>query len=274
MGCAVETSHVGTDVTAVCDGYFNALVAQFDSCATGDSRALVNGRTSFATFCTNRLTAPGASNVAAKLATCTQTLADSCEVDSTCFEVAGSLDDGAPCGEDFQCKSGSCKKADDATCGACAAATAVGEPCDEGRACTTGSSCKSNRCVARSGSAPRGAIGDACITGQRAGCATGLACIEGKCGARLPEGAGCTFMECESGLGCDPNERRCAKQVLVKTDEACDSVRLCETGLCHDKKCVQPLAAGAACAVGGLPCELYVQCRGGKCVPDDPTQCK
>jgi hypothetical protein len=333
VACSTSTSGGGGG--GACDQYFDALVSQSDQC--GGTRDLTNARARFLQLCGNAIAAPGAANFTSQLSACAQTLASSCDY-SACSDVTGTLDDGAPCAEGFQCKGGSCKKASDSsTCGTCATAAAVGQPCDESasQACAKGSICVgtgnagTGKCVAEtiskagepcesdspdkfyrcdtglrcknasSGTTvsatcqPLGKTGDSCES--RIDCETGLVCSAGKCAAALAEGASCTLDECGKGLGCNPDTKKCAAQVLAKIGEDCDEIyRVCETGVCSGLgststgsgngapptttitpgKCVTPIPDGGECTKDGPPCDTFANCVNGKCVLEDPSTCK
>lgn len=336
VACSGSTTGGGAGGGA-CDEYFDALLTQVDNCGGSGVHDVATARARFDQLCANGINAPGASNFASQISACAKTLASSCDDESSaCAEATGTLDDGAPCAESYQCKGGACKKSSGSTCGTCATPAAVGQPCDadSSHACVTGATCTisgsssstTGTCVAEtiakegepcSSTDPKKSIrcdkglhcdyatgpgstptckaaaktGEKCET--RSDCEAALVCASGKCAAPLAEGATCTGFggECAKNLGCNPDTKKCAAQVIVKAGEACDGdYQICEKGECQGLsttvsgsgepptitpgKCVDPIPDGGDCKEDGPPCDVFASCINGKCVLEDPSTCK
>lgn len=249
-----------------CTEYFNALVSYTDRCGDGTTSVLANTRARFETICARGLVAPGATNLAAQLSACSKQVADApCTGEFDCDVTGGTLDDGAACGEDYQCKGGACNTEPGSSCGKCAQRIAIGGECTRSSRCVEGASCifggrETGKCVAvkiakvgercssssdeivhcdtgltcsfGSGEptckAPGGAGSDC---RSRSECASDLRCVKDKCAAGLPEGADCELNECAKGLACS-REKKCAPVVLVKVGDECDATRRCDRGSC------------------------------------------
>ena len=253
-----------------CAQYVSALVAYVDRCGDGASTARGDARVRLEAACVRGLAAPGAPpNVDAQIASCTQKIsAASCDApgEFDCEITGGTLDDGAPCGEHYQCKSGACATEPGASCGKCTPKVAVGGDCTSSNQCVDGAKCNftssdggkcravklakaGEKCGSTDGEEidcepglncsfesgdptckARGPAGADC--GSRLDCLSGLTCVGGKCAAGLAEGAACTFGECGKGLECG-RDKKCARIVFVKSGEECDTTRRCERGSCR-----------------------------------------
>ena len=281
--------------SGACAEYVNALVAYADRCGDVPVPALTNTRDRLQAACARALTAPGATNVAGQVSACARAISSATcggMADADCELTGGTLEDGAACGESYQCKSGACKTEPSSSCGKCAPRAAIGEPCtgDGSYECVDGAECLSDsssggKCVAvkiaKAGeacsapgeivrcetglecsfegntpvcTAPGGAGADCDSSGD---CQSDLRCIANKCAAPLAAGAECKFDECGKGLGCS-TEKKCAPYVAMKAGEACDLTRVCERGHC----------AGLQFGPGSEPGELAVV--PGKCVDPLP----
>lgn len=252
-----------------CAEYVNAVAAYFTRCGDGAPETFTHGRDRLEAACSRALNAPGTTNMAAQVTACAQAVsAASCEAasDINCEFTGGTLDDGAACGEHYQCKGGSCETEANTNCGKCAPRVAVGASCTRSSRCVEGAEClvesgESGKCVtvkiANAGEscanepdeivecdkglycafgtaeptciAPGGA-GASCES--RAGCQADLKCIDGKCAAGLAEGAECTFDECGAGLGCG-TDKKCARIIVAQAGEDCDALRRCARGSCR-----------------------------------------
>jgi hypothetical protein len=259
----------GGTAGGTCANYVNALVSYLDRCGEGSSPAIASTRARFEDACARAIAAPGATNLAGQIESCTQSVATiSCGEDFDCVATTGTLDDGAPCAEGYQCKGGACNVAPEASCGTCTQRVAIGGDCTTSSKCVEGSSClignggagkcvpikiakAGENCIARSGGeiircdkglscsvvgteatcrAP-GVAGDACRS--RGDCSENLRCVKDKCAAPLGEGADCQANECAKGLQCDSSTKKCARIVYAKAGEACDTLRRCERGECE-----------------------------------------
>jgi len=254
-----------------CAQYVSALRSYFDRCGDGTSSSvLTNASARLEAACNRGLTAPGATNMAAQIAACTQKVqAASCDGadDFDCELTGGTLEDGAPCGESYQCKGGACRTAPGETCGKCAQRVPIGGDCTSSSECVEGAGClqgsgDTGKCVAEKiakagekcsgegGELVRCDAGLSCsFTGgeltckapgaagadcsSRLDCLNDLRCVKGKCADGLAEGGDCTFgSECAKGLDCS-RDKKCARVVYVKAGEECDSTRRCERGSCR-----------------------------------------
>ena len=277
-----------------CAQYVNTLVAYIDRCGDGVSTVRGDARARLEAACVRGLAAPGAApNADAQVASCTQKIsAASCDApgEFDCELTGGTLDDGAPCGENYQCKSGACKTEPGTSCGKCTAKVAVGGACTSSSQCVDGAECNFTsseggtcravkiakagemcgstdgevincepglNCSFESGGATckaRGPAGADCTS--RLDCLSDLTCVAGKCAAGLAEGAACSFGECGKGLDCS-KDKKCARVVFVKAGEECDSTRRCERGSCNGSST-------------GLGPEGQLEVTPGKCVDPLP----
>lgn len=250
-----------------CAQYVSAVVSYYDRCS-GVGTELTSARARFEAACTRAIAAPGATNVAGQLSACIQKLQgascnDSEELD--CEITGGTLEDGAPCGERYQCKGGACLKDPGASCGKCAQRSPIGGACKSSGDCVDDATCVttdgSGKCVAvkiaKAGEDCMGTRGEAvrCDSGLRCStdtngrtckpagaagadctsrldCANELKCVNKKCAAGLAEGADCNLDECGQGLECN-KDKKCARIVYVKAGEECDATRRCERGSCN-----------------------------------------
>ena len=257
--------------SGACAQYVNALVGYADRCGDGVAGGFEHERARFEASCQRALAAPGAApNLPAQVLACAQAIsAGSCSAgtDDACKLTGGTLEDGAPCGEGFQCKSGACKTAPGGQCGTCSPRVAVGGDCTSSAQCVDGAECQlgagdsgtcvtvkiakaGESCASDSGELVRCEPGTDCSFGSSeptcktpspagADCTSGgdcegtLKCVAGKCSTGLGEGAECQFGECAKGLACG-NDKKCARIAIVKTGEECDDlVRRCERGTCN-----------------------------------------
>lgn len=251
--CSSTTGSSGGSSTSACNEYFDVVFAPAARCGSGvtvapSEEARVRAR--FVSVCEKALTAPGQGITAAFLTDCSAKLkAAPCgsDFEDLCKPPAGTLENGAACGDDSQCKSRECKKASGTACGKCEARIAVGQPCDiQTQACVEGAVCstKSGSGVCES-QGPKLKEGEVCFDPTKPGSSLG---------------------QCDTGLRCNlenvgPNAEpaKCAPRGGVGA--ACTSAAECRTELtCVDKKCAAPPGEGAACTPGsrcatGLACD-------------------
>jgi len=276
-----------------CAEYANALTSFYDRCGDGVQATIARSRARLEAACARAVTAPGATNVTTQISACAQQISGaSCSGtdDIECEFTGGTLDDGAACGESFQCKSGACETEPNSNCGKCAPRVAVGGDCTTSTRCVEDAECllgseAVGKCVAvkiaKAGEKcagvpgeivrcdkgldcsfgeaeatckPRGGAGADCSS--RSDCQDDLRCVGGKCAAGAAEGAECSLDECGKGLGCG-SDKKCARFVSAKAGEDCDAVRLCERGTCRGLS----LTSGP----GGQP-----ELKPGKCVDPLP----
>ena len=210
-------------------------------------------------------------------------IGEACTLGAECVEGASCLFQSGQTGKcvpEKVAKAGeSCASSDDATvtCGAGLTCSAAEPP--------TGSGPSTQTC------APLGAAGAACR--DRYECEESLACTDGKCAPAVAAGGDCKLDECANGLGCDSSTKKCTALVRVAAGQECDLVHLCEQGNCSGMsfttgalkpgKCVDPLPDGAACTsedgssqetTTTAYCDEYARCINGKCVFQNPADCK
>jgi hypothetical protein len=191
----------------------------------------------------------------------------------------GTIAAGLACGDDAQCDTGRCRKAQDSTCGVCGPRAAAGDACQASDDCayqldcTTGGHCAAF--VALSGS---------CDADHP--CAPPLACKTGSCAVASGPGGPCARNgDCDGtqGLFCNPLTSVCQLAAIVIPGLPCGAVNggyaLCaRSGVCRMSgstgTCVAPAADGAACdTTAGPACVPPAICTTGVCKLPDPASC-
>lgn len=238
---------------------------------------------------------------AAQTAQCTALLNN--DWPSACAPKSGGVADGAPCGNDSQCKSGFCGLNDDKeVCGVCAAKPAEGAACVRGR-CPMGLVCSDDdsTCVKPV------AVGGACD--PKKACAAGSSCYGGKCLAAVAtEGGDCdnegAGPDCDGAKGLICLAKKCVKITVVAAGQECGfkiegtgttakiaGFNACEkSGWCKGidfgatppkftGTCEPAAADGAACIADanyakGPGCIEPAECVNGKCTLPDAATCK
>lgn len=256
--------------------------------------------------CKANLSAPSTSATPADTAACAnvaKSAACSALLDNTfpteCLPKAGQLDDGKPCGNDAQCKSGFCGLDNDKEiCGLCAAKPAEGAACNRNK-CPSGTVCARNDKCAKPV-----AEGGACDDSKP--CATGFSCFGAKCTKNVAtEGGACDDAlvkapTCDSLQGFACIASKCMKVALVSEGKPCGievsgttikSFTLCDkAGWCkgidltakppvYTGTCQPAAKEGEACVADatfnkGPGCLEPAECVGGKCVLPDAATCK
>jgi len=297
-GTGTDQAGDGTvDVPAVCDVFAAAVCDMLDGCAHifiamsfGDA-AVCGARLSGP--CERSLAAPGASLSQAKLDACLAAVNSmGCEtffadnLPAEC-DLAGTLVDGAPCGDGAQCQSSFCAGGGDFSCGTCALRPQAGQPCAGGK-CDRGLVCNdADTCVV-----PAGA-GDACTAATP--CASLLSCVgtggTGICANAAAVGEPCdeaeeTAPNCSflSGLFCNGNTHVCATLGVGALGEPCGLVNgsltvcaasYCQMGAGPTGTCAASLADGAVCTEGSGPsCSPPAECMAGHCTFPEPITCE
>ncbi|MBX3226579.1 MAG: hypothetical protein KIT84_32030 [Labilithrix sp.] len=224
---------------------------------------------------------PKVGDVASQLSRCADAIRRvQCDYDPAMPECTftGELDDGAPCGNGAQCRSGVCKRAI-GQCGTCAQPAQAGESCDDERPCTRG------LVAQRAGDGGTGAC--TCVVPPREDqpctttCAVGLRCANRVCKKPLPKGSPCTTSNacdvdkdqyCRSGL--------CSDVPRVPLGQACHGDAGCLDSQCESGTCVAWGVAGDGCSddIGcrfGLDCVPTGATTGvtGICTKRDPGRC-
>lgn len=219
-------------------------------------------------------------------------LRNSLQGQTACDPVAGTLDNGAACAGDGQCKSAFCAVDKKSFCGTCAAPPAAGDACVSG-ACGTGLVCSTAGKCEKPGGA-----GDTCTDG--ADCNASLQCFNGKCTAKGKEGDACnadpkstTAPDCDGaqGLGCKYDATTgkpttCQKWTVGKAGDPCSFLDLKTCGMgswCSGYDITKPTTPGtcsadaddgAACDdAKGPPCKGGAKCIGNICKVSAPLSC-
>lgn len=236
---------------------------------------------------------------AAKTATCAALLDN--DTPAACLPKAGGLDDGKPCGNDSQCKTGFCGyDSDKEVCGLCAAKPAEGAKCVRSK-CPAGLKCSRTDTCAK-------VVADGGACDDSKPCATGSSCFKGKCTKdQATDGAACddklsTAPGCDALQGYACLQNKCQKIALVGDGKECGfdfdatsgtikSLTLCDKGgWCKGidlaakppvlKGTCQPAAKdGEACVADatfnkGPGCTAPAKCVSGKCALPDAATCK
>jgi len=312
-GTPAAATDSGTDTPAVvtadqaCTELSGALCDQIQTCAPlfvdaayGD---LANCKTRAKLDCMNAANAPSTGALPADISTCaTAAKAATCadllnnNWPAACAPKPGGIADGAPCGNDSQCKSGFCGLDEDKeVCGVCAAKPTEGKPCVRGR-CPQGLVCSADRSTC----GKPVAVGGAC--GATSACIAGSQCFGGKCVANVTtEGAACDEKagpNCEGSKGLTCLSDKCMKLTLVEAGKPCgllnDGTKVTGLALCEKNGwckgldpaaskftgvCEAAAADGAACVADatymkGPGCVEPAECVGGKCTLPDAATCK
>jgi len=214
-------------------------------------------------------------------------------------DFKGTRANGAACGSDTQCQSGSCYKALEgdggsatrATCGTCKAPVAENGDCSAAE-CERGLSCIANKCVR-----PVKENGD-CIPAEKP-CESTLNCVSGKCVKPLALGAACengaNKNRCDGFQGAfckptvgNPSAGTCAKFTFAAVGAQCGlDTATFEYTQCTGSSCVTAagsskgtctayLKDGDACDLtsGKASCQNPASCKSGKCTISDAASCK
>jgi hypothetical protein len=210
----------------------------------------------------------GTSAAPAKTNMCAQTLtALACDkflladFGAACNPAAGTLAQGAACGDDAQCASTFCARSPTSVCGTCQPVTNPGDPCVQGScSVSTNTICPANTTTCVKPKA--GQVGDACVgqeecdVGHQVGCntATSKQCIA----LMLSSGGTC---------GANGNPLNPTSVTVCPAGGTCS---LPLAGMCT------PFAAdGQNCSTTdtGAHCMQPAKCVGGRCVVPDPSTC-
>lgn len=269
---------------SACTGYAKSACAKLQSCATTLFNAnyadLAACETRLGLSCNQRAKAPGTSFNATKIEACAAeydalACADFYSPD-LCKPTAGSLADGAVCGDHFQCKSTFCDSPN-GMCGTCAPRLALGDSCvSNPDQCELGLVCDST-CQTPV------ALNGGCSSSAQ--CEAGLRCTTMNMCAKQPSKLGdpCDYINvgCDlaAGLWCDSGSSTCIAIDLAQPGQSCSvaagSYTMCAAGaLCYNQSCVATVADGTTCdGTGNPPCESQAECINGKCQVFDPASC-
>jgi hypothetical protein len=211
----------------------------------------------------------------------------------SCQPKGGTVGNGMPCGDDWQCSSGHCAIPDNATCGVCASLAGAGASCPNKTDddCEFGLVCADNLlCVAP------GAAGAACDANHPCGnprvCIGATTTAQGTCttggalGAPCTSDQGCSVLQ---GLWCTrATNRTCANIVAADAGMACGFLGLTEFALCKGGgggggcniatgaamgTCPRLALPGEACSAAA-PCKAGAKCVNGQCAVREPAACR
>jgi hypothetical protein len=286
-GSSVSDDQAATDVASSFCNKYNSCAAPFVQITYGD---MATCQARFKLSVAPSLAANGTGATSAQYESCSKDLsAASCDdvlsrnLPQSCQTVAGTLANGAACGEDSQCTGKFCNTGTNQTCGACSTLAAAGGTCTSDNGCDYGLACNGGVCSAYA------SAGATCDTTHV--CKTTLACLNGTCATSLEAGATCAAV---GGPGCDTLKglycnlsKVCATYAFASAGQPCGIVNgstytacaaggFCKgaTGLTAGT-CVATAADGAACdATAGPTCLAPAVCTGGVCKITDPSSCK
>jgi hypothetical protein len=192
--------------------------------------------------------------------------------------VAGSLPQGAPCGDSSQCSAESsyCRIGDDRACGLCSPRGSTGSACDSDRDCDYGLVCYFT-CM------PPVSLGARC-DGMTRQCPSTLICLDYTCSPTAQEGAPCDpradACDRDHGLYCDPQARICSHFTVSEVGGPCGAGTACRAGFCvpNDRSetwtCAQNAADGSRCdRVFGPQCLAPARCVDSICVLPAAAHC-
>ncbi|MEO7114086.1 MAG: hypothetical protein ABI183_26840 [Polyangiaceae bacterium] len=286
-GSSVSADQAATDVAAAFCNKYNSCAPPFVQVAYGD---LTTCEARFKLSVAPSLAANGTGATSAQYESCSKDLATaSCDdllsrnLPQSCHTIAGTLANGAACGEDSQCTGKYCNTEAGSTCGACSTIAAAGGACTSDDGCDYGLTCENSICTAY------GAAGATCDVTHN--CTATLACVNGTCATPLEAGAACPAIGapgCDTlkGLYCNTS-KVCATYSFANAGQPCglvsaQSYAACAGGgLCKGASgitpgtCEAPAADGASCdAAAGPSCLAPAVCTGGVCKITDPSTCK
>lgn len=294
LACSGSTANGdGATMDSACNTFIDALCSKLDACAPLVTRVqykdVAECKARQKQTCLKAFLAPGTGATPSAVNACGSAYSGlSCDdifAGSTppACRIAGTLADGAPCGEATQCAGAACRKTGSNTCGACSTRGASGAACTSNTDCAYELTCAEGKCIARS------KAGAACSDAQP--CEGNLHCKDGTCAVALEAGAACTPTEgeCNSakGLTCDGTAKVCKEVKLANAGEPCGIVDDAFVVCAAAGKC--KLVAGGAgkgvcevAAADGQPCNTQTgpnciepaECTNGVCTITDPSSCK
>jgi len=255
-----------------CNAFADAFCNRLQTCSSFVMSVLYGDvatcRQRWVLSCLPNYNVRGTSATAAKTNSCAQTLpALACDkfllgdFGTTCTPAAGTLAQGAACGDDAQCASTFCARSATSVCGTCQPVTNPGDPCVQGScSVSTNTICPAGTTTCVKPKA--GQVGDPCVgqeecdVGHQVGCntATSKQCI--------------ALTLTASGGTCGANS------ILNPT-----SVAVCGAGgtcsLPFGGMCTPFAADGQTCSTTdtGAHCVQPAKCVGGRCVVPDPGTC-
>jgi hypothetical protein len=240
LACSSTTSSGGgTTLASAPADLSDAVCTKVDSCTPGAISMLYGNlaacKERTALSLRKDLNAPGVGVTGSQLGdcvaaykslTCDDLSGESAQPKACDFR--GTIANGAACGTDLQCASGSCYKGEALGCGTCKARAALGGDCSAA-SCENALFCSAGKCTAY---AKRGA---ACSNAADGGarCEGRSTCVAGKCAAPLAENADCdlksgsggcdsvAFLQCVPTGAPDTTAGKCTKLTLAATGEPC-----------------------------------------------------
>ncbi len=307
---ACSSSSSGSSVTAeqACSDYANGICNRVSACTTlflqaewGDSATCI---TRYKAICASALSAPNTGITPDRAVTCSKAITNaSCDdllnrnSPAECRSIAGTVANGAACGDDSQCVSAYCNHPANAVCGTCSPARAKsGEACATDENCDYQLTCSKARvCVAYGGMGATCDDNHPCVASLACTVPAGSMMPQGTCAKPSAEGQACT-----SGVGvgscdittvgdyCNPKSKVCEKLGLASGTGDCGydaqtgKLTVCtQRGTCPGvdtgmiTKCIPAAADGAACNVTtGPKCLAGAQCVNGICKVSDPSSCR
>jgi hypothetical protein len=292
--CEADAAADASEVDSTCATYAAAYCDQITRCfAQSKARRLPPDQCAARQMlaCQLRLTAPGSMETREGIEQCAlDRQSFSCDdmfagkAPDSCKLVAGTLDDGAPCVDDAQCKNRVCQFTNTSgACGACVKLPGEGEDCSLSGDCEAPFFCMGNKCASLVPSQ------EPCSP-ERA-CAQTLSCVAGTCVKALAAGSACTVTNgiepCDNAndIHCDPAIHLCAQEPYAPLGASCGivdgkSIHCAGGAVCAQQAsgvgtCVAPAADGAPCdSVKGPYCLEPAVCRAGVCKLRDPSACK
>ena len=188
-------------------------------------------------------------------------------------QIAGTLDNGAACGDGSQCRSGACATEYFQMCGVCADRVPAGGHCSKLGQCPAGQDCVSpGTCMTLAGE------GKSC---SQAPCGGELKCVDGICKAPLLAGAACAtdkdYCDVAIGLHCDSTTQTCVDLSAAALGAVCSNGETClASGSCNAEKfpavCEAATEDGSACSSN--TCKYPALCHNKVCTLSNPAACK
>jgi hypothetical protein len=185
--------------------------------------------------------------------------------------LTGTFDDGTPCYDGRQCKSGRCKRGFSDDCGTCAPHESEGGECIEVADCAFGLSCEG---TAAPGACTKALERDAACTKDGPPCGPGLRCVSGHCADPVADGGACApdGDECSRGLTCQSSVCKEPVTNVAALGEKCPGDTVCRKSSCRgapgSETCVAYAREGADCGFdrdGPPECDADSACIDGTC---------
>lgn len=307
VACSSNDSDHGTPLTAtsaVVTTYAQAFCDHMNTCDAsglvleyGDIATCVDVEKRGVAF---GLQLPGVSVTEGELGACASAIGSlDCNATEDALpacDFAGTRATGAPCESSTQCASAYCvfPSTNGVTpaaplCGTCGVVQDVGGPCDGGDGCKPGLDCDLSAGPGRC--SPKLAKGAACLV-QGPSCVSGLRCINAVCSDPIPAGGTCDAQSDQCAVGFDCEDGKCVAfqetDVAVDIGQPCGTTTtntVCKGGLCVSLVCVAFAKEGEPCSVSSPgtsdtgessapECAQLLHCEGGKCMKNDPLECK